>query len=85
MLAAVLAIVKRRPNAAIQPRLRAKLTSRNSERPGLVPGSDAQFSQKPCSPLMGKPQLGQSGSVDSVASLSAGCPLRSSFQRSTKW
>ena len=38
------------------------VSNRSSERAGLVPGSDAQFSQKPCSPLIGEPQLGQSAS-----------------------
>ncbi len=85
MPAAVLAIVKITPNDPTHARFRAKVSSRRSEAAGLVPGSDAQFSQKPCSPLMGKPQLGQSGSVASPTSLSADWPLRSTFQRSIKW
>ena len=84
MLADVLAIVRSRPKLAAQPRLRAKPISRKSERPGRVPGSDAQLSQNPCSPLTGMPQLGQRASLDSGVSLSVGCPLRSSFQRSKK-
>ena len=40
MLAAVLAIVKIRPNEATQPRLRAKVSSRRSEAAGFVPGSE---------------------------------------------
>ncbi len=85
MLTAVAEIVKRKPNPPTQARFLAKVSNRSSERPGLAPGSNAQFSQNPCSPFIGRPQLGQSASLDSPVSLAAGSPLRNSFQRSTKW
>ena len=42
MLAAVLAIVSPIPRAAIEPRFRAKLSNRKSERPALMLGNAAQ-------------------------------------------